>query len=176
MPLLLRKLTKQKWQPEYAIGWLSEGDLQADALNDLATQNNELSVFHIEDDKSNLNRVIAALAAKRDNLDKLDYALMASEIADDPGFNIRMIKGDTADEAVNQWHRDITELTVAKLADLAVVIKQRGQIYRLLQRDVKSLLVQSAASGHIKRSLITNERMLNHIDKLLIEKGQHWPE
>src|SRR5438045_1847252 len=128
MPFLLRKLTKQKWQPEYAIGWLLEGDLQADALNDLATQNNELSVFHIDDDKSNLNRVVAALAAKRDSLDKLDYALVASQIADDAGFKTRMIKGDTADEAVNQWHRDITELSVANLANLAVVIKQRGQI------------------------------------------------
>jgi hypothetical protein len=47
-----------------------------------------LSVWHIEDDRSNLDVVIAALAATRQNVDKFEYGLFDQEIADRLGIKV----------------------------------------------------------------------------------------
>ena len=68
MPLFLRIIRKAKWYKNEQVPWLPEGELQADTLTDLSTKSNELSVWHIEDDRSNLEQVVTALAAGRDHL------------------------------------------------------------------------------------------------------------
>ena len=54
--------------------------MPADPLGDLVTKENRLSVWQIDDDRSNLGDVIAALAASRDFLDTFDYALFNDEL------------------------------------------------------------------------------------------------
>jgi hypothetical protein len=43
--LVLRKIRKSKWYKSGSVPWLEEGDLRADALSDLATKGNKLSVY-----------------------------------------------------------------------------------------------------------------------------------
>jgi hypothetical protein len=78
MPLILRKIRKARWYQydRSDFPWLLEEDIPADPLGDLATNDNELSVWQINDDKSNLPRVAAALAANCDDISNLDYALI----------------------------------------------------------------------------------------------------
>ena len=63
MSFFLRKIRKAKWYKDEKDTWLADGELQADSLVDLKTDDNALSVWYIEHDKSNLKRVIAALGA-----------------------------------------------------------------------------------------------------------------
>ena len=83
MPFVLRKIRKSKWWKHPGVPWLAHSDLQADALGDLQTSSNQLSVYHIEDDKSNLEQIVTALAASRDTIANLDYALLDLQIVTD---------------------------------------------------------------------------------------------
>lgn len=67
MARILRKIRKNRWYKTEEISWLPDNELQADALDDLRTKYNELSVYRIDENESNLDRVIAALATNTDN-------------------------------------------------------------------------------------------------------------
>ena len=51
-----------------------DGDIQSDALLDLRTQDNALSVFRV-DEGAGIGRIVTALAATRENLSHLDYVV-----------------------------------------------------------------------------------------------------
>jgi hypothetical protein len=80
VPFVLRKIRKAKWYKHQKVAWLKAGELQADAIGDLYTENNALSMWLVTDDKSNLQRVAAALAANCEYLGNLDYALLKVEL------------------------------------------------------------------------------------------------
>jgi hypothetical protein len=86
MALLLRVVSKPKW---VAPDWMPTGDVPADALTDLRADNNELSVWRVEPDQSDLNTALAAMAANRERLDKLDYALIDEAIL--PGITTKSV-------------------------------------------------------------------------------------
>lgn len=65
MPFLLRAIRKAKRYKNPDLSWLGQDELQADAMQDLKTDSNSISVWHIVDDQSNKERIVAALAATR---------------------------------------------------------------------------------------------------------------
>jgi len=174
MPLLLRVISKAKWYKEN-LPWLMENDLQADALTDLRTDNNKLSLYHIEDDKSNLERIITALASTRQRPDKLDYVLLELPILENAGFRIESTRGKTPDDAVNLWHRDMIELSATKVLSLAQIIANADK-NRILEKQVGQLLVSAASSGRLKRTLVKEKAMKDFIDSRLRDAGISWPE
>lgn len=78
MAFLLRGIEKRRWNKEEAkhFNWLLSNDFPADPLADLRTQGNALSFWHIEEDQSNLERVAAAIACTKGNLDNFDFGLI----------------------------------------------------------------------------------------------------
>jgi hypothetical protein len=76
MPFFLRTIRKARWYNVEGVSWLEKGDIQADPLADLNTKGNELSVWLVENDRSNLEQVVTALAATRTDISNLDYALL----------------------------------------------------------------------------------------------------
>ena len=78
------------------------------------TQNNELSVWLVVDDKSNLAEVMAALSLTADQVSVVDYALLGLEVLLDKGFNIVENAGRTPFTTANHWHRDLATLSVAR--------------------------------------------------------------
>ena len=148
MALLLRSIRKARWSqpPE----WCDEGDLGADALNDLATKDHALSVWQIEQDESNLERVIAALAAMRDNLSNFDLVLFPEEIVAASGIATNRSEGKSADEEANaRWHCDLRMISASKLASLARSIKARGTVRRIPERQVGTLISAGVQDGRI---------------------------
>lgn len=152
MPFVLRKIRKAKWYKNENVPWLAEGELQADALSDLATQGNALSVWMIEDDLSNLRRIIAALVANQTLVSNVDYALLSPQLLLDEQFKFEAVAGDTPDEGANNWHRDIVELTASRLLRLATLIQQTAQIERLSDKEVIRFLSESVAQGFVDRT------------------------
>ena len=148
MALILRKLDSKAsfYQPD----WLRSDDAQADALSNLRTKGNQLSVWLIDDDRSNLDRVIAALAAGRDRVEKLDYAVIDRRVLDSLGIRAIKADGQSPDGGANQrWHQDLTLLSGSQLVALAV--RMRDGLSRRPKRKVRNLIVESIRSGFVAR-------------------------
>ncbi len=157
MPFILRKIRKSKWYKSEGTPWLAQGDLQADSLGDLTTQQNELSVWQIQDDLSNLDRVLAAMAASTHQISNLDYALLRQELL--PGIKTKSTLGMSLDEDANIWHIDLIELSAQKLFALANVIQSQAQIKRKPEKEVLKLVAQAITSGQIDRYRLKPESL-----------------
>ena len=154
MPLL-RKITKAKWLD---LPWLRAGDVPADALVDLRTQKNELSVWRVDPDEANLNAVIAALASNgTDRIANLDYVLLEDEVV--AGLGIQCVKtdGDSPHLDANvRWHCDLVELTATNVVRLAEEMKRReAEHKRLFPGRVKTILVSALQAGELQRAAVT---------------------
>lgn len=151
MPFILRKIRKSRWYNSERVLWLPAGEVQADALNDLQTIGNELSVWLIEDNKSNLNQVITALAANTEHVSNFDYILFSQQLLSRTDISMKESKGVSPDDHANaNWHRDLVELSVGKLADLARQIQRQGEKARILQKNVVNRIVEGVRSGRIE--------------------------
>jgi hypothetical protein len=131
---------------------LQKGEIQADPLGDLATGNNTLSVWQIEDDNSNLNQVIAALASNRDSISNLDYAMFDINLLTSTEIKIQTNRGGTPYETANTWHRDLIELTATKLVRLAETMLVHSHRERILQKDVLNLIKDAVQNGQIDKT------------------------
>jgi hypothetical protein len=149
MALLLRVLTKPKWvRPA---GMLAD-DIPADVLSDLRSTNNMLSVWMVEANGDGLDVAITALASARARLDKLDYALIDEAIL--PEIAIRCVRseGNSPNITANgSAHRDLTELTVQNVSQLARRIMPLEK-QRVTEARVKRLLLDALERGVLDRN------------------------
>ena len=107
----------------------------------------------IDEDRSNLHRVLAALAAGRKYLDKIDYAIVNEETLADLRINVVIEDGKTPDGGANQrWHRDLVSLSARQLVGLAV--NMRAQLGRKTKKEVADLIASGLAAGFINRTAI----------------------
>ena len=153
MPSLHRIIRKNRWYIEEALFYLQCGDIPADPLGDLRTDKNSLSVWLIEDDRSNLERVIAAFAAARQSLDHLDFTLFDFAIPAQINIKCEKSSGDTPDDAANEsWHFKLSELSGLKLVALAKAILEKGHTERRFEADVRGLVRDAISKGQVSTS------------------------
>lgn len=157
VPFILRKIRKSKWYKHERVPWLAEGELQADALGDLQTSNNELSVWQVEDDRSNLERIITALAANSDHISNLDYALFDAQVLLELNIQSKHSRGNTPDEEANVWHLDLIQLSAQKLMKLAKAIMTDGEKVRFLPKELLQSIRQAMTSGQIDRAKLKQD-------------------
>lgn len=160
MALLLRGIDKRRWDwTEGDIPWLPAGEFPAAPLADLKTSvHSSLSVWHIQEDKSNLERVIAGLTATRQHLDKFDYILFDERVVADAGVRAQNTEGTSADPEANaQWHRDLAELTSSSLVILARSIHQHGEPNRVQEPVVKQLIARAVNVGQIDSTRLQDQ-------------------
>jgi len=154
VPFVLRKIRKSKWYESESVPWLTKEDLQADALVDLATKGNRLSVYLVNYDYTNLEQVVTALAANCDYVSDFDFALVDHDALWELGIRLENSDGDTADSIVNSWHCELIELTAERIVALAGFIWKRAEKTRFLSKRVQHLLAYAMASGQIDRDKI----------------------
>ena len=152
MPLLLRKVTKPKWNHSLDLSWLRQGEMPADPMTDLKTEDNKLSMWHVEDDESNLDQVVTAIAATRDHLENVDCVLLDQRDIVHLDINVGRTAGDTPLSEANLWHCDMAHLSAQKLVELAGVMWERSRAERRLKKAVRQLLVSAVESGRIDSS------------------------
>ena len=86
-----------------------------------------LSVWHVEDDESNLPRIVAALASGRQHVDKIDCALIDEPSLLALGIRVEAAAEACADEEASlRWHRNLIRLTASHLHDLVLLIPGDG--------------------------------------------------
>ena len=152
MPKFLRKLANRAHFVRPA--WLEDDDAPADAFGSFLTRDGSLSFWAINEDESNLGRVIAALAAGRDYIDKLDYALVEESVFDIAGVGLRKVDGVSPDGGANQlWHQDLEGLSGRRLLMLAV--NMRGcRMERKPKMRVQELILSSIDEGFISTTMM----------------------
>ena len=122
MAFFLRKLDRKA--VFHKVDWLMDGDVQADALHDLRTYSNTLSIWIVEEELGNLDRIIAALTATRQTIDKFDYALLDERFLSQIGVDRVQVKGKSCDDFANDlWHHDLRGLSGLKLVELASLMQ-----------------------------------------------------
>ena len=164
MPRFLRKLANKAhfFRPE----WLEDDDAPADAFGSFLTKDSTLSVWAIDEDESNLGRVIAALAASRDSLDKLDYVLFDDNILDIAGVDRRRVDGVSPDGGANQlWHQDLEGLSGKKLVALAANMRQ-CRMEGAPKGVVRDLIAKSIDGGFISRERM-NKKLREKVELAL---------
>ena len=165
MPKILRKIKKSRWYGADKVNWLAEGEVQAEALADLETQSNTLSVWIVEDDDSNLGRVVAALAATCGSRTNVDYVTIDQKRIDDIGLLMQQTNGDSPDSTANsKWHRDLLQLTVNGVAALAAELSANGQRNRMTWLKVKAAVQRSIDAGYFGLNDINAKPLRKHFE------------
>ena len=150
MPLLLRAIRKSRWNKDN-FPWLTQDDIQADLLGDLVTSNNTLSVWLVQDDKSNLNEVITALASNRNTISNLDYAIFDISLLESINIKLEVNEGNTHYDKSNRWHRDLIELNANKIVKLAESMLKNSSIERVLEKKISDLIKGAVDNGQIDK-------------------------
>ena len=134
------------------LAWLPQGEIQSDALGDLQTRDNRLSVYRIENEED-AEQVIIALAATREYLAHLDYAVFGDAMLIATGIVIRQQDGETPNSEANKLHYDLLELTAGRLLVLAEAVAS-GEHARAPRKDIRVRLKQALHSGTIEEDKI----------------------
>ena len=155
MASFLRVTRQARWLKYPDISWLPRNEIQGDTLRDLQTDDNSLSVFRVESDQDT-ERVVTALAANRDNLANLDYAVFDDATLKSIGVNVAQRSGETPDREVNKLHYNLTNLTVTRLARLAAVVAA-GQHERTPRKMIKGRLQRAVNKGSLDRHRLKSQ-------------------
>ena len=171
MALFLREIGNKSWwdKAHEEFKWLEDDDFVGDVFKSLKTTKGKLSVFVIDDEKSSVDRVIAALASRRKSLDNFDYVLVPEkEIVGK--FKVYNTHGDTDDDVVNGLHRDVARLTAVKVMDLAVVFgTHMNNMKRKSQSDVRQIINSSISVGSLETEKI-DENLRRKLKKKKLNK------
>jgi len=142
---LLRTIKRGRWL-EAPAG--KPGRAPGDALLDLQTRDNKLSVWVIEDDGSNLDEVVGSIALSREALSHLDYVTFELDMVAKLGLDVRESEGATPVLAANRWHREVVELSAEDVAELADDLFRRERA-RVREAEVKSIVAQLLGGAQV---------------------------
>ena len=117
-------------------------------------ENSTLSVWYIEDDKSNLEQVAIALTSTRDSFSNFDYVLVDEALLTTINIKIEHTEGDTPDQEANtRWHRDLVELTESRVVELIKAIIAKGKLEpRIPEKRIVRLTQQAVDAGRLDRT------------------------
>lgn len=152
--MLLRMVSAQsKWDGSKNVN-RDDGFICGDAISDLRTTNNTLSVWKA-DSEQDIEDAIVALALGRDKVQTLNYLLidegelerMEIQISSDvPGD----IKG--LDEQIRKKHRDLIEMDywrIGYLAEYMIGLVNKGEFMSCTKKNIKALLEKYKSSNKI---------------------------
>lgn len=138
-----------RWLTHPDVPWLPPGELQSDALLDLQTKGNSISVYEVRTGGDE-DRIVDALAANRGKLDVFDYAIFEDTRFTQFGVTVMPCEGETPDASVNALHHELRNVTVRQLAAAADAVSS-GTKRRILRKVVRSRLIQAIDNGVLRR-------------------------
>ena len=146
MPRFIRVVRQARWsRPPWTDGHTP--DWQGDALTDLSTMRNSLSVYQADSDEM-VHQVIAGFAANRDRLANVDYAMIESHLLDAMNLQIVSSDGETPHAGANRLHHDIVNLTADNVLRLVRTISA-DDVRRVPARTVRTFIQRALTDGQI---------------------------
>lgn len=152
MPLLLRTVRQNRWLKDDAAPFLAIDDVPADPFCDLQTRQNLLSVWEVAQDRSNIERIVRAVAIGRHDVADMGYVVFDSGLLPAAGIEIRENKGASLDEGANAWHRDLV-VSGNKLVALTKAILRHGESGTVLRVRLRQLVEEGIRDGQISEKL-----------------------
>lgn len=151
MPYFLRAIYKNiDWDKTQFPSWLNKDELPSCIIRDLKADNNALSLWEISDDKSNLLDVIAAFVSLRKDIKyDFDYALLSVNILDELTFTPLKKAGKTAYRGMNQYHRDVSNLSINDVVYFAYLLNRHGIFDRMGWKDIEARLKEAFTRGQL---------------------------
>ena len=150
MSILFRKLERKVYMNPQKAHEL--GGLQADALKNFKTKENAFSVYEVENELTDIERILAAIAGTRDNVQEVEYASFDSNLLEEHEIKTKKIKGDTADDEVNNLHIDLIDLTAKQLYLLASSIQKDGKLIRILKKEIGRKITEGLKEDGLVKS------------------------
>ena len=159
MSFFLRKVDKRRWDRIPRPSWLEPDQLPAAPLADLNTDTACcISVYVVDDDESNVLRIVTALAATRQKIVAHDYLLIDPDDVAAAGIEVRAEKGRCPDDFVNELHRDLCELTAERvllLCKRAFFGARRPE--RVDEKLLSSTVPEGVVNGNIEPRRVNRE-------------------
>jgi len=153
MPLLLRTVKQNRWIKADAAPLLEKGDTPADPLGDMSTSGNCLSVYEVSEDRSNVERIVRAIAVGRQRIDSMGFVLFDSALLEEAAIQSKSTKGETPDKAANEWHLDLIELSGNKLVKLTRLILEHGETDTVLKKRLRELVEDGITTKELPEEL-----------------------
>ncbi|MGH7699207.1 MAG: hypothetical protein ACREMJ_01610 [Gemmatimonadales bacterium] len=119
---------------------------------DLRTPDSRLSVYVVPPGEDPSQVAVALAGSNKQRFDESGYLLFDSDLLNDLEIRIAALEaGTTPDEVVNPWHRDLVELSTAKLAELARVLweNREGLLDSVPKQVVEERLVTGVRDGRL---------------------------
>ncbi len=164
MALILREVQNVMWWSAFREsneGWLSDWECRGDALKSLRSTGCSLSIFRLEEDSPDqLERMLAAFAAQREEADRLDFAILDESDFIELGLSLTDAPGETPDSVVNSWHRNIVELSASRIQRLATCLQSQATFCRKREKDVLRLVKRGLEAGHIAEGMVRPKILL----------------
>ena len=153
MPKYLRMISQRRWLTDRSeFSWLEEDDIPAEILTDFKAEDNNISLWIIDDHLAGLDRVIAALGTNgRDKVGAFDYLLVDTSAIDEQDFAIVATPGATRDAGISELHRDVSELSGRKLLQLAAIFYSNfgmDSFERVKPKELGEKIVTAVENGH----------------------------
>lgn len=138
---------------------MEQNEVIADALKDLGTDEGKLSLWKIDDGYGNLEQVVAALAAGRDEIANFDYALIDwDHLVKGLKLEVENTHGTTHDQDCNsRYHCDVVRLTASRVTAIAESVSTTGRLERKTLREVAQLVHLALESNRIAPSAIKDK-------------------
>jgi len=166
VPRLVRGgIDPERWLNEPG---LADDELQADALSDLRTAGNKLSVFELVEPLTP-ERITIAVAAGKEKPADTGYVIFDSEEATALGIAIENTpeKGGTADREVNAFHRELCIGSDSKLVGFARNVIAKHEKEPIISRRVEHLLSAGLESGQLEAKRVNSKL----VDRMTRKKG-----
>lgn len=154
MAYFVRKISRAKWPDEEC----DVSVLNADAISDLRTTANTLSVWKI-DELDELDNAVLALSAssKSERIETINVVWITEEEIKANGIDIdEDVPGDTVIESLVSSHRDLCNLSYSSIGQISKLIMQEiahNNCKRYTKSQVKNVLVRAYSDD-----LITAEK------------------
>ena len=158
MPLIFREIGNKSWwdKAHDEFHWLGKDEIVSDVYKGVKSIKGTLSAYWIDDDKTDLVRVVAAIACKRSSLENFDFVLVPENELES-NFEIQRTPGTTADDLVNGLHRDIVHLTAANLLNLVCIFRDhKTSMTRLSKDEVKEAILASLSQESLREGDVSS--------------------
>lgn len=148
---LARMIARSKWEPKDG---LASDEIPADAITaDLRTANNTLSFWQCgQATAPEVSDAVLAIAAGRDQIQKLDIVWIRMDELESDGQRIRSTQGRTPVAGLSERHVDLYHLDYRRLGRIgnrvAAAISQE-QWKRFRQREIVDLLATAVRNGRL---------------------------
>ena len=168
MSYYVRKITLSKFPREPQDNTTIE-DINADAVADIRTFRNELSIWEIPtNSEEDIEEAVLALvtSAKQTTFERIDFVIIPEEELEKYGLELGEQPGDTAVEDLKETHKNITNLTFKSLRDILTIIvsitmgdkqirKTKREVEEIVKKNVDRIDLQNFESDKVTQKIMS---------------------